>query len=634
MLPALFRAGCALALACALTLPAPADAQPDPLGPDDGRFRPILVQTEGAGPALTVRAFVINPDIEQPRAARGRFASDRAMQAIREGFEAHRDARADHLFRMAAWDDFSFAFGVAGEVLTQAENIGQLSLTNINSAMTELGLFMTVWQVSLDLSNGDDRAAGISAFRGLLGYARSKLGWPSLNLFSPAIFVLDHALTSFGQQAWLLRTDAWRQAYAGYYAEYDRRARAAELGPQADHLPPTEDERLRAIRARTEGGRSRQEWVIVLRDLQRRADSHEHFVELLQDELRDYTTLFWRSPQFELYSRDAAAGRGTWGLARGASLTAEIRSKLEDEHTEALMDLFVRQVLPLVTHMNWIDATRREVARLNAELRPALNAPVEIVVSALDIDGPTLFEIPLPAGGVWGGTLAPGRDRVLRPTTLAWLRAGLPSEIRLLRPEGPETQALTFDATNRAVVQFGVATVELIWQWRVTEGPAVCRHEFLPPSTRAPETVQRPADPPWRLSTAMRASGAMQIGEYSAQDGWGRSATGLAEGTTVRFAEPHYRGIASLSECSGGFLEGQAIADMACRLTRVTTDPELVVPARITCESTAELVLAAGYLLTGGEARFYDFDGPGGAELRAIMLRSMQQMRAASGGAR
>ena len=91
---------------------------------DDGRFRPILVETASEGPGLRIEAFRLNPDIREPWAARGRFAADATMQAIREGFEAHRDASADRMFRDAAWQEFQFALDLSGEILTQAENIG------------------------------------------------------------------------------------------------------------------------------------------------------------------------------------------------------------------------------------------------------------------------------------------------------------------------------------------------------------------------------------------------------------------------------------------------------------------------------------------------------------------------------
>lgn len=605
----------------------------------DGRFRPILIQTEGAGPAQRIAAFTVNPEIYTPEAARARFAADPTMRAIREGFEAHRDARADALFRDAAWTEFSFAFDVAGEVLGQAENIGQLSLSNINDAMTELGLFMTIWQVSLDLANDDDRAAGSSAFRGMMAYARGKFGWPALNLFSPAIFIIDHALTSFGERAWLARTDAWRQAYVAYYREYDETAAAAArgwLGGRLDLSDAEVEERVRAIRARTEGGRTRDEWLLLLYRAQQRASSPERFLAVVETELRNYVQIFWDSPQFELYSRDIQTGSGTWGFARGASLTDEIRRTLEDEHTAALMALFIREIFPRITHRNWIDATEAEVDRLNADLRPALNAPLEIVVSALDIAAPTPFEIPLPDGDGWRGLLQPGEDRVLRVTKFAWLGHGAPDRITLLRPEGVEEQPIAFDLPDRAVVQFGHPATGLIAVYRVEEADERCDHVYPPPSTRPPDTTHRAAPrSPWTLSYAVSPAGSVTIGDYDPAHGWRRAATGRPDAAGLVFAEPYFFHIASLSGCTGGFLEGRALADASCRLTRSHFDVELIVPAHTTCVSTAELSLIGAHVLSGETVQSHDFTGPAGAAIREAIIGALGQMGGAVGsGAR
>lgn len=607
---------------------------------DDGRFRPILVETEGSGPAQRIRAFLLNPEIHEPWAMRGRFASDRVMQAIREGHAVHLDERADALFRNAAWGEFSFAFDVAGEFLTQAENLGQLSLTNINNAMTELGLFMTVWRVTLDLGAGDNRAAGLSAFQGLLSYARGKLGWPELNLFNPAIFILNHAITSFGEQAWLARTDAWRIAYTSYYAEYDRAAETAQWGPQASHLPPTDRERLEAMRRRVEGGRTRNEWALFLYHAQRHARTPERFMAMIEAEIRNYVTRFWDSPQFELYSRDIAGGSGTWGFARGASLTQAIRDALEEEHTAALMGMFIDEIFPLITHRNWVEATEAEVARLNAELRPALNEVLEISVSALDIDSPTRFEIPLAGGGVWQGTLQPGQDRVLRATKYAWLAHGAPNRIILMRDTGPEEQRIFFEQTDRAEVQFGRPLARVISQFRVSEGAARCDIVHEGPMAPAPYSVSQPARDDWSMNFAVTGPGSVLLGRYIDGEGWRQVSTGRMEGERLVLAEPRFDDILSLSACSGGFLSGQHLAQSDCTLSRLRSEIDSGIVRRTTCHGPAQLTLTGVHLVTGDAAQFHDFTGPAGRQMRDALLQSLNQIQRAepttgfSGGTR
>lgn len=594
---------------------------------DDGRFRPILVETIGTGPAARITAFTMNPDIHQPSVMRGRFASDRVMQAFREGSAVHHDAQADALFRDAAWGEFSFALDVSGEFLGQAENLGGLSLSNINNGLTELGLFITVWRLALDLSAGDAEAAGLTAFQGLLNYARGKLGWPELNLFNPSIFVLNYAVTSFGQEAWLVRTDAWRIAYVAYYNEMNRAAEAAQWGPQSSHLPPTDRERLQAMRDRVEGGRSRNEWALFLYHAQRHARTPEQFMAMVETEMRNYVGRFWDSPQFELYSRDVEHGSGTWGFARGASLTQEIREKLEQEHTAALMRMFIREIFPRITHRNWVEATQDEVVRLNAVLRPALNAVLEIGISALDIDAPTRFEIVLPDGGAWQGILQPGQDRVLRITKFAWLAHGLPNRIVLMRPEGPEEQPIFFAQTDRAEVQFGRPQARVISQFRIREGLGRCDIVQEGPMALAPYSLDQPARDDWVLNFAVTDARSVLLGRFTPEGGWQQVSTGRLDGERLMMAEPRFDDILSLSACSGGFLSGQHLAQSDCTLSRQRTDIENGLVSRTTCHGPAQLTLTGVHMLTGDEAQFYDFTGPAGRQMRDALLQSLNQIQ-------
>lgn len=597
-----------------------------PPGADDG-FQPILVDITGEGPGTGVAAFRLNPAIHDDIAVRGRFASHRAMQAIREGFIAHQDARTDQLFRDAAWDQFSDAFGIAGEVLTQAENVGQLSLTNINNAMTELGLFMTVWQVSLDLSRGDDRAAGVNAYRGIMNYAIGKYAWPALKLASPALLIINHSLTSFGSEAWLARTDAWRQAYTGYYAELDAQAEAAQWGAQRDHLPMTDAERLREIRMRDEGGRSRNEWALFLYHAYRHASSPDRFMNIVEAEVLNYVTRFWDSPQFELYSRDPESARGVWGVAPGASLTREIREKLEDEHRAALMTMFVEDIFPEITHRVWVEVTEEKVEQLNAELRPALNEPIEIAVSALDIEGETRFSIPLPAGGEWRGVLAPGRDRVLQVRKFAWLANGAPNRIILHRPEGPEEQRIFFEQTDRAEVTFGQAVASVVTHYAVREEDPRCDHVFEGPGAPAPYSDTGPARPEWQLSFSVAApAGNVLFGRYDDAQGWQQASTGVVEGEGLTLAAPYHDDIVRLDSCTGGFLQRGMLAEAQCALTRRYTSVADGLQQRSTCHSRATLSMTGVHVLTGEDAQFYDLTGPHGQAMRDALLQAFDQM--------
>jgi predicted MFS family arabinose efflux permease len=90
------------------------------------------------------------------------FVSERGL---RQMTDAQTVSNADAMHKAAAaegWGMFNLGFGAGGAVGTIAEHVLEMGgLKNVNGAMTNLGLFMTVWQVNIDLCSGDNRSVGL-----------------------------------------------------------------------------------------------------------------------------------------------------------------------------------------------------------------------------------------------------------------------------------------------------------------------------------------------------------------------------------------------------------------------------------------------------------------------------------------
>ena len=134
----------------------------------------MAVENEGTIRERVVE-FKINPEVKDRLASMRSFVSERGLTQMTN---AQTVANAEAMHEAAAaegWGMFNLAFGAGGAVGTMAENVLEMGgLKNVNGAMTNLGLFMTVWQVNIDLCSGDNRSAGINAYKGILGYAIGK----------------------------------------------------------------------------------------------------------------------------------------------------------------------------------------------------------------------------------------------------------------------------------------------------------------------------------------------------------------------------------------------------------------------------------------------------------------------------
>lgn len=600
----------------------------------DEKFQKILMRVENEGSIREkVVEFTINPEVKDRLATMRSFVSERGLSQMTNAQIVSNREAMEKAAATEGWDTFNLGFGAGGSVGTVAENVLEMGgLKNVNTAMTNLGLFMTVWQVNIDLCSGDIQSAGRNAYKGILGYAIGTWGSSALQVGNVATFVIDVALQEFGKGAWLARTDAWRQVYTKYYREREDTAEAGEYGVQP-RWKESKEKKLERVRGQTEGGRTINEWKFLLDYYRQKAHSSAGFEALVLTEVQRYVGRFWDSDDFQVESRNIDSG--SWGFGRGASLTDEIKEKLEDEHRAKLMAVLVKKVFPEIARRQWYRSLEGVVRDLNDETRLELNDVIRIDIGAFDLVAPAKIVVKKPNGGEWAGSLQPNKPRTLQITKLAMLKAGWPTEISLELPEGTQTRPLV-PINDIAVISFGEPVTPLVIVYDRTETGLSCTITTIPlkgESTSRTET--RPA-PSGDLDIATYVVGdptnfslSLVLGDFNGQD-WVAASPGAtgAGGSSMFFTVPRYEDISQISDCQGGFLVGDALAQAQCKVERrLESEDANGVRTETRCTSQMTIQVKGGYITMGEQMTYVALDGENGAMLRNIVRQGMSRVQ-------
>jgi hypothetical protein len=621
-----FRVPVVAAISLILSLPSPVSA--------DERFQQILMITKNEGTIHEkVVEFKINPEVKDRLANMRSFVSDRGL---RQMTDAQTLSNRDAMNKAAAaegWGTFNLAFGAGGSAGTIAENVLEMGgLKNVNGAMTNLGLFMTVWQVNIDLCSGDLQSAGINAYKGILGYAIGNWGSAALQVGNVATFVIDVALQEFGTGAWMARTDAWRQAYTKYYREREASAEAGEYGVQP-LWSESKEKKLERVQGQTEGGRTINEWKFLLDYYRQHARSSAGFEALVLAEIQQYVARFWESENFQTDSRNIDSS--TWGFARGASLTEEIKQKLEEEHRVKLMAMLVKKVFPEIARRQWYRSLEGIVRDLNNDVRPALNDVIRIDIGAYDLIAPARIVLKKPSGGQWTGSLHPAKPRTLQITKLAMLKAGWPTEITLELPEGTQTRPLS-PVNDFAAISFGEPDTPLVIVYDRAETAPRCTITTIPLTGEPTSRTETRTAPSGDLDIATVVVGdpthyslSLVLGDFNGTD-WVAASPGAmgAGGASMFFSVPRYEDIYQISNCKGGFLTGDALARAQCTMERrIDSKDATGTRTETLCLSQVTIKVKGGYMTMGEDTKYLPLDGEAGAMLRSILRQSMSKVQ-------
>lgn len=600
--------------------------------------RPVFdpITTRVNHPEESLVRLRLDPDlVDALRGRRSAAALVQSYQISRIGQEALAEQAAidDEQMRMEGWNQFSFWFGMGSAGAAFAETALEFGgLSRTNAAMTNLGLLMLGWQLTLDLSRGDNTAAGTNAWRGMIGYTLGRFGTSALQIANVGMFLIDQSLQAVGTTAWAEREANWRRGYQRYYTESEASVTRSQR-TETYILAPTLAERVAEINSRTSGGRSMNDWRMLLWHYYRSARTPGGFRALLEREVTAYVARFWDDPFMESYLPA--------GLAAGSSLTNAIRERIEAEHRRELTLRLAQEVLPDLAARAWILEMQARAATLTEETRDELNARRQVVVTAYGLDAPTRVSMLRPNGGSWGATLRPGQSRVLELTNLAILRAGFPDTLRLDGPDGPQEASFSLAGEERAVVVFGQPQATNVLGMAVTEGAQRCartRRQTAQPDSD-PVVVPmdpRPARAPWvlHMSGLDPVSGSGLMGRYVANQGWAEASmiTMAAGGDdaaspTTHLSEPHVDALSQM-QCLVDVSSLQSAAAMAeyitsvgaslpmlCTFTRSATTLIDGVETRETCQSEAEMHWQTVLVRIDGDERFVNLEEYMAAEM-------------------
>lgn len=332
----------------------------------------------------------------------------------------------------------------------------------------------------------------------------------------------------------------------------------------------------------------------------------------------DYVDLYWNSRDYEEIDSPLST-----------SDFQSVRDALNAAHRRRLILRLMREVLPEVAARAFIMDLRQQLLASTQRLRDELNAPLELVVTALELDGPVQLAIPRPAGGVWrpARLLQPGQTLRLRMTRMAWLRAGGPDLIRLERPDGALEARFSFRESQRAQVVFGAAESPAAFSFRVSEGAQNCAASVRQPGGQVENAVfSRPARGEWSLHASQmqtQADGSMLAiyGRYAPQPGQWEAASMSSitlndASSRVTFTEPLFDDLAEMT-CRADVVtpttaEQMAAMvasmgtnfDMSCRFAREERAIVDGVESRTRCESQGAMRIEALMVPFPDGARF------------------------------
>ena len=566
----------------------------------------MVVDIKAAGkPTQTFIEYVVKDGAAEYLVNGGKFA---ASSYIEDFNASTRDKAHDTAMALAAEEALNAdatRFGYVGLVGTFAEHALRITpLGPFNDFMTDAGLFVTAMQVSMDLKQGKDRKAATDAYKGMMSFAFGKFVTGPMQLSTIAFFIIDQSLTNFGETAWAEREKAWRHVYQRYYAQKE-----AEYAGTVTNQRELMD-RVAAIRARTGGGRSANDWLVLATAYYEHAKSPEIFEYMINRDIEQYAARFWTAPDFDEYSAD-----GDWstaGFARASSLTKDIRDHIEAEHANTIRAKLIRDVFPKLQIRKAHEALVAEAERMTKERLDLLNAKVSIEVSAYDIDAVTDFDIILPNSGSWSGKLAPGKSRELEITKLALFLAGFPDTIVLHRPDGDETKQFTL-VEDEAVVVFGMPETDQILQLSREESALECTITVTEQDGYTETSTETRAAPPAiSLHEGINAEGAIIFGRFSLEEGWQMASPGFIEGTELSFGAPYFEDIHSLSGIEMVRTDGDFFGLLGQQKYQVTRADhkrgEFGEVSKIICTSTMTLGIEGAFSAVEGKMTYVPID--------------------------
>ena len=330
---------------------------------------------------------------------------------------------------------------------------GNSLLNGVSDKLGTLGVVVSAAQVAVgmyDIYNGKTDAifpCYRDSLKGSLAYAGGKVGSKLFSLAFLGVLAIDYSINKFGETALAERTDVYRKAYALYYEE--------------------------------EGGKpTAKEWAQQFLKARETAQSPERYQLRIEGLVNRYVDKFWVD---ETVVADYQGRVSTGSIfTGGGGLNESVKAKISAEYANELYRGILQDAFKMIADRDVRIANQNVLKELNA-IKRELNrtCTIDLYDGSLDdkkkqsdVAGANVF-VSLPDtvtdADSWTVTLDDDGSGQIRFTLLAYLMAGMPSELRLYEKDVPlsdePTELIPFtleDFTQRVDVGSEMLTLEEI----------------------------------------------------------------------------------------------------------------------------------------------------------------------------
>ena len=546
--------------------------------------QPWLAETVGKGAHEKIKKFIVNPDSYRP------FNRSRLLYAMVNNKNYNDELQMKEL--EIGWTLFSEVFSFEGQALTFAEQALFIDgLSDINKGLSKLGLLVSIFQIGIDLSKGETKLASVGAYKTFMGYAIGKFGSRVMQISNVGIFFIDYALTSFGNEAWRNREDAWRKAYTSYYKK--------------------------------ESHRSVPQWKEIIYPFYLKAenaDSPQYLQNRLDAQIDEYISKFWNDPKNII---DISESGRIW---QGQSLTKKIKDQLEEEHRTLLMRHFNQTIFPRLTQESWKRRAKEEAIRMNLHLKPKLNKSYNLKVEAYGLKGSAKVLIQKKGKTIWQSTISKDKPMDVKITRFAYIKTGFPDKITLIEGKTQTTKTFKFKE-GKAIVIFSTPKINYLVKYKRKESQRSCimtktfangkkeKKKMMFPAIKGSLYTATTADGKlaiygqydisknkWSSSSIVHISTPkIQANGYSVDDMidiTGKQGAVVASDYDVHFYSPSFEDIESLLKCKGQ-LSSLLKSTIECTAKRYKLKVMKSYTMESRCTSTIELETDQYFVIDG-----------------------------------
>lgn len=389
-----------------------------------------VIKNEGLNSEYIER-FDLNENSKQP------IGDNKILMSMVKAFENGQETSALNAANLAAWSSFNEILFIGSSASTLAEQALFVDgLSEINAAMTNIGLVLGGAQVLLDINSGDTPSAIVNSYKTMQSFIIGRLGTRMMQIGGVFAASIDYFLTYVRTSSWQAFEDKIGVSYRAYYSDEDY-----------------------------SNVRSINEWKVLVHDIYKESlyaqnnSKMDSFRNALDVEIRNYARRFWEDLDAGGLDSLVEMSDRSFFFTTNPVITQKYRDNIEEKFRADLMKQLIERVFPEIAQLAWRNLARDEVYAMNGAYRQNFNRTYTLEISATDLPEESEFRIHTKSGKYWRGTLTQAKSAEVRITRLAYMKAGFPTRVTLY--VGEEVLHATYAFRDgRAEVLFVPSPVE------------------------------------------------------------------------------------------------------------------------------------------------------------------------------